>query len=117
MIFLTPFKNLQEYPLIMKTTGSGSVGVSIAICNEWRATNKWAASKGSGSAEQLVSRPLTTLALAIPLERRGIGVPSGGCGLKPLNNLLGRSWGLTVKGTTLEQPLNGLSHIEPTATE
>src|SRR5437588_522232 len=54
---------------------------------------------------------------ATPGERRGLGVPAAGGLLEPRDDLVGRLGVLVLEGTSLEDPLERLGHVEPTAAQ
>src|SRR5918993_4964084 len=56
-------------------------------------------------------------ALAVPEEGRGLPVPGTRGLLEPGADLGGASRVLPVEGATLEDALDGLRHVEPTAAE
>ena len=74
---------------------------------------EWATSAGAGPAEGVVAALAAALApelaLAAPLERRGVGVPAARGGFEPVDDLVWGSWGLAVEGAPDEDALDGFS--------
>src|SRR4028118_1002795 len=56
-------------------------------------------------------------ALAVPEEGRGLSVPGLGSPLEPAGDLGRAPRVLAVEGASLEDALDGLGHVQPTAAE
>src|SRR6185369_9288814 len=82
---------------------------------------EWARSAGAGPAEGVVAAVAAELApelaLAAPLERRGVGVPAARGGFEPVDDVVWGSWGLAVEGAADEDALDGFGHVQPGAAE
>src|SRR3982751_6046063 len=81
----------------------------------------WTARDGTGAAERVVTTLAAALAselaLAAPDERRWVGVPPAGGVFEPAHDVLWCIRRLPFEGTTGEDTLDGLGHVQPGATE
>src|SRR4051794_6510762 len=78
-------------------------------------------SAGTGATEGVVVTLMAALApevaLAGPLERRGVGVPAAGGRFEPAHDVGWRVRRLSFEGAADEDALDGLGHVQPGAAE
>src|SRR3954447_21519781 len=73
---------------------------------------------GWGATEAPLSGALAALeALAVPDERRGVGVPAGGRVVEPGDQAVLGPRLLSVEGAADDDPLDGLGHVQPGAAD
>lgn len=98
---------------------SGSLALHIAITIHLVLRNRMVCQR-TGTAQTITlfsrllaaERPLTT-----PDEGGWGGIPATRAGFQPLDELFGSARLLSRQGTTHQNPLDGLRHIEPTPTQ